>query len=65
VPIPLDVCPVSNVCLRLVPSLKAHMLPRMLEAKLYVSLNSDDLPMLGTTLTDEYLAVARVFGLGR
>ena len=32
---------------------------------LYVTLNSDDPPVLGTILTDEYLAIARIFGLGR
>lgn len=63
--IPLEVCPTSNVCLGVVPAIEAHMLPQLLAAGLYVTLNSDDPPLFGTTLTDEYLAAARVFGLGQ
>ncbi|MCI0459487.1 MAG: adenosine deaminase [Gemmataceae bacterium] len=62
--IPLEVCPTSNVCLGVVPSLAAHPLPRLLEEHLHVTLNSDDPPMFNTTLTDEYLAVARAFHFG-
>ena len=49
--VPLEVCPTSNVCTRQVPGLAGHPLPRMLEAGLFVTLNSDDPPMFGTTLT--------------
>jgi len=60
--IPLEVCPSSNVCLGVAPSLKAHPLPRLLEEGLYVTINSDDPPMFNTTLTDEYRRVAETFG---
>jgi adenosine deaminase len=60
--IPLEVCPTSNVCLGVVPSFGEHPLPRLLAAGLYVTLNSDDPPMFNTTLTDEYLAMARALG---
>lgn len=63
--IPLEVCPTSNVCLGVAPTLEAHPLPRLIEAGLYVTLNSDDPPIFNTTLTDEFLAAARVFGMGR
>lgn len=53
--IPLEVCPTSNVCLKLVPSLKDHPLPRLLEQGLFVTLNSDDPPLFNTTLTREYI----------
>ena len=62
--IPLEVCPTSNVCLKVAPSLAAHPLPRLLAEGLYVTLNSDDPPMFNTTLTDEYLAAAKTFGFG-
>jgi len=62
--IPLEVCPTSNVCLGVAPSFAEHPLPRLLDAGLYVTLNSDDPPMFGTTLTDEYLKSADAFGLG-
>jgi adenosine deaminase len=61
---PLEVCPTSNVCLGVAPSLGEHPLPRLLAAGLYVTLNSDDPPMFNTTLTDEYLAVAHALGWG-
>jgi aminodeoxyfutalosine deaminase len=37
----------------------------MLEEGLFVTLNSDDPPMFGTTLTDEYRGAASVLGLSR
>ena len=40
--IPLTVCPLSNVALRVFPSLDAHPLKQMLELGLRVSVNSDD-----------------------
>jgi aminodeoxyfutalosine deaminase len=63
--IPLEVCPTSNVCTRQVPGLASHPLARMLAEGLFVTLNSDDPPMFGTTLTDEYRRAASVLGLGR
>lgn len=60
--IPLDVCPTSNVCLKVAPSLAAHPLPKLLEEGLFVTINSDDPPMFGTTLTDEYLHIVETFG---
>ena len=63
--LPLEVCPTSNVCTRQVPDLAAHPLPRLLAEGLFVTLNSDDPPMFGTTLTEEYRRAASAFGLGR
>jgi len=61
--IPLEVCPTSNVCTGQVAGLAAHPLPRLLDEGLYVTLNSDDPAMFGTTLTNEYLVAARTLGL--
>ena len=61
--IPLEVCPTSNVCLKVVPNLASHPLPRLLAEGLLVTLNSDDPPMFNTTLTDEYLKAAAAFHL--
>jgi aminodeoxyfutalosine deaminase len=63
--IPLEVCPTSNVCTRQVPDLASHPLPRLLAEGLFVTLNSDDPPMFGTTLTQEYQQAAAVLGLSR
>ena len=62
--IPLDVCPTSNVCLKVFPDLKSHPLKQMLASGLTVTLNSDDPPLFNTTLTQEYQQAVEVFGLG-
>ena len=54
----LDVCPVSNVCTRAVPSLVEHPLPRLVEAGIACSISTDDPAMFGTDLTHEYEAAA-------
>ncbi|WP_322756548.1 adenosine deaminase [Frankia sp. Cas3] len=63
--IPLEVCPTSNLRTGVVTDYSAHPLPRMIELGLPVSLNSDDPPMFGTTLRDEYLHALRSLGLTR
>jgi adenosine deaminase len=63
--IPLDVCPTSNVCLGVVPSMAEHPLPKIIEAGLFVTINSDDPPMFATTLTDEYLHITETFGFDK
>lgn len=60
--IPLEVCPSSNVCLGVVPSLADHPLPHLLAAGLVVTINSDDPPLFDTTLTDELTRCADAFG---
>jgi len=60
--LPVDVSPTSNVCTRCVPSIAAHPLRRMAEAGLFVTLNSDDPPMFGTSLNNEYLVAGRDLG---
>ena len=59
--IPLEVCPTSNVCLNVAPSIHQHPIWKLLDLGLYVTLNSDDPPMFNTTLTDEFLKCAEAF----
>jgi len=61
--IPLELSPTSNVRTRAVPSLDEHPLPLMVAAGLVVTINSDDPPMFGTTLNQEYGVAARLLGL--
>jgi aminodeoxyfutalosine deaminase len=61
--IPLEVCPTSNVCTRVVPSLAEHPVGKLIEAGVVVTVNSDDPHMFATTLTDEYRAVAATAAL--
>jgi adenosine deaminase len=58
----LTVCPLSNVALRVVPSLGEHPLPRMLDAGLLATVNSDDPAYFGGYVDDNLAAVRREFG---
>lgn len=61
--IPLTVCPLSNVRLRVVDSLERHPLPRMLEAGLLVTVNSDDPAYFGGYVDDTFAALRDRLGL--
>lgn len=61
--IPLTVCPLSNVALGVVERLEDHPLPRMLEAGLMVTVNSDDPAYFGGYVGDNYAAVRDRLGL--
>ncbi len=63
--VPLTVCPLSNVRLRCVESMEGHPLPKLLDAGVLVTLNSDDPAYFGGYLGDNYLAVQEAFGLDR
>jgi len=56
--VPLEVCPSCNVLLGLTPSLTEHPLPRMVEAGLMVTVNTDG----ETPLAAEYQRIREVFG---
>ncbi len=59
----LEICPTSNLRLGLVPSLAQHPLRRLLDARVLVTVNTDDPVLLGTTLTRELASVARTHRL--
>ena len=63
--IPLTVCPLSNVQLRVVPSLAHHDLPALLRRGLLVTVNSDDPAYFGGYVGDNLSAVAETFDLTR
>eukprot|EP00746_Dinoflagellata_sp_MGD_P009038 gnl/MRDRNA2_/MRDRNA2_118208_c0_seq1.p1 gnl/MRDRNA2_/MRDRNA2_118208_c0~~gnl/MRDRNA2_/MRDRNA2_118208_c0_seq1.p1 ORF type:complete len:376 (+),score=77.62 gnl/MRDRNA2_/MRDRNA2_118208_c0_seq1:83-1210(+) len=50
----IDVCPTSNYLLSVVPSLSAHMLPRLLDSGVVCTINSDDPLLFGGNLLGEY-----------
>lgn len=62
--VPLTVCPLSNVALRVVDSLADHPLPLMLEQDLHISINSDDPAYFGGYVGENYNQVGEVFGFG-
>ena len=60
----LDLAPLSNVATAAVPSLAEHPFPRLRDAGVVVTLNSDDPPMFGDAwLTDVYAAAAGAWQL--
>ena len=62
--IPLTVCPLSNVKLRVFPSLAQHNLKALLDAGLCVTVNSDDPAYFGGYLNDNYVQLFQALGLG-
>ncbi|MGH3243149.1 MAG: adenosine deaminase [Spirillospora sp.] len=60
--IPLEVCPSSNVALGFASALDDHPLPRLLDAGLIVTLNTDIPALIDTPLATEYARVRAAFG---
>ena len=63
--IPLTVCPLSNVKLRVFPSLEQHNLKRLLDRGLLVTVNSDDPAYFGGYVGDNLAAAAAALALGQ
>ncbi|MEU4128991.1 adenosine deaminase [Streptomyces wuyuanensis] len=61
--IPLEVCPTSNIATRAVATLDEHPVKEMVAAGVLVTVNSDDPPMFGTDLNNEYAVAARLLEL--
>jgi adenosine deaminase len=61
--IPLTVCPLSNVKLRVFDQLTSHTMRQMLEAGVCVTVNSDDPAYFGGYLLDNFLQTVDALGL--
>lgn len=61
--IPLTVCPLSNLKLRVVDKLENHPLKKMMNKNLLVTINSDDPSYFGGQLNDNYLKLAKALHL--
>jgi adenosine deaminase len=61
--VPLTVCPLSNVKLRVFDTLADHNLAAMLRRGLLVTVNSDDPAYFGGYVADNYVASAAALGL--
>ncbi|QTE01229.1 Aminodeoxyfutalosine deaminase [Streptomyces cyanogenus] len=61
--IPLEVCPTSNIATRAVRALEEHPIKEFARAGVLVTINSDDPPMFGTDLNNEYAVAARLLDL--
>ncbi|MFD9335728.1 adenosine deaminase [Streptomyces sp. NPDC060028] len=61
--IALEVCPTSNIATRAVSELDLHPVKEMVQAGVLVTINSDDPPMFGSDLNNEYAVAARLLDL--
>ena len=61
--VPLTVCPLSNVRLRVVDDIHRHPLRRMVEEGLFVTVNSDDPAYFGGYVNENFAAVQEALGL--
>ena len=61
--VPLSVCPLSNVQLKVFPDLASHNLAAMLRCGLLVTCNSDDPAYFGGYIAENYIAVADALAL--
>lgn len=60
--IPLDICPTSNIRLSIYPTLRQHPFRELDQLGVNVTINSDDPYIIGSSLCDEYISVAKEFG---
>lgn len=61
--IPLTVCPLSNLKLKVVSDLKDHPLKKMLQKGLVATINSDDPAYFGGYINENYIAVSDALSL--
>lgn len=61
--IPLTVCPLSNLKLRVVPELAAHNIGKLLDAGLVATINSDDPAYFGGYMNDNFVRTFAATGL--
>ena len=61
--IPLTICPLSNLALRVYSSMTEHPIKKMLEQGLCVTINSDDPSYFGGYLTENYIQTAKALKL--
>jgi adenosine deaminase len=61
--IPLTVCPLSNLSLKLIDSMQEHPLRKMMKKGLLVTVNSDDPAYFGGYINENYLAITKALNL--
>jgi adenosine deaminase len=63
--VPLTMCPLSNLRLRVVDDLAHHPLRRLMDKGVVVTVNSDDPAYFGGYVNQNYRALSAALGLGR
>jgi adenosine deaminase len=62
--VPIEMCPTSNVHTGAVRSMAEHPIDLLRRLRFRVTVNTDNRLMSGISLTDEFAALARTFGIG-
>jgi adenosine deaminase len=60
-----DTCPISNLKLRVVPTLAEHPLRRLMQAGVRCTVSTDDPLVFANRVSDEYLALVNEAGFSR
>lgn len=60
--IPIEVCPTSNIDTGIYPNLAQHPIRELLDRGVFVTINTDNRTVSGTTLTEEYQKLREVHG---
>ena len=60
--IAIETCPISNVCTGAVPSLSGHPIEEFIANGIKVSVSTDDPPMFGTDMNNEYIQLHKKLG---
>ncbi|WP_298546667.1 adenosine deaminase [uncultured Aquimarina sp.] len=63
--IPLTLCPLSNLELKVVLDLKEHPIAKMMDKNLLVTVNSDDPAYFGGYMNENYLGIAKALHLSK
>lgn len=62
---PLTLCPLSNLELKVVPDLRDHPMVKMMDRGLLVTMNSDDPAYFGGYMNENYLATAEALDMSK
>lgn len=62
---PLTLCPLSNLELKVVQDLKDHPVVKMMDKNLLVTVNSDDPAYFGGYMNANYLGIAKAFNMSK
>ncbi|MBG6132360.1 adenosine deaminase [Aquimarina sp. EL_43] len=63
--IPLTLCPLSNLELKVINDLKKYPLPEMMDKGLLVTINSDDPAYFGGYMNENYIGIAQALNLSK
>jgi adenosine deaminase len=60
--IPLEMCPISNVCTGVVAKIESHPINKYIDHGIIVTVNTDDPKMFNNSLAEEYMNLENIFG---